>query len=53
MKRRTDRHPPLYTIVDAAGLSRGKGMKSYMIMMAVRLMEMRRLLKDTGSVMHT
>ena len=28
----------------------GKGMKSYLIMMAVRLLEMRRLLKTTGSI---
>ena len=40
-----DRDPTLYAIVDAAGLSHGKGMKSYLIMMAVRLLEMRRLLK--------
>ena len=45
-----DRNPTLYAIVDAAGLSHGKGMKSYLIMMAVRLLEMRRLLKDTGSI---
>ena len=45
-----DRDPTLYAIVDAAGLAHGKGMKSYLIMMAVRLMEMRRLLKDTGTI---
>ena len=45
-----DREPILYAIIDAAGLSHGKGMKSYLIMMAVRLMEMRRLLKETGSI---
>ena len=45
-----DREPTLYAIIDAAGLSHGKGMKSYLIMMAVRLLEMRRLLKDTGSI---
>ena len=45
-----DRQPALYTIIDAAGLAHGKGMKSYLIMMAVRLLEMRRLLKDTGSI---
>ena len=45
-----DRYPTLYAIVDAAGLYHGKGMKSYLIMMAVRLLEMRRLLKDTGSI---
>ena len=42
--------PALYAIIDAAGLARGKGMKSYLIMMAVRLLEMRRILKDTGSL---
>ena len=45
-----DRDPTLYAIVDAAGLSHSKAMKSYLIMMAVRLLEMRRLLKDTSSI---
>ena len=40
----------LYSIVATAGLSHGKGMKSYLIMMAVRLLEMRRILKNTGSI---
>ena len=42
--------PALYKIIDAAGSAHGKGMQSYLIMMAVRLLEMRRLLKPTGSV---
>ena len=45
-----DRDPALYSILDAAGLAHGKGMKSYLIMMAVRLLEMRRVLKPTGSI---
>ena len=45
-----DREPALYAILDASGQSHGKGMKSYLIMMAVRLLEMRRVLKDTGSI---
>ena len=45
-----DRDPALYAIIDASGFSHGKGMKSYLIMMAVRLLEMKRLLKDTGSL---
>ena len=45
-----DREPTLYAIIDAAGLSHGKSMKSYLIMMAVRLLEMRRILKPTGSI---
>ncbi|MDE0034310.1 MAG: DNA methyltransferase [Deltaproteobacteria bacterium] len=45
-----DRDPTLYAIIDAAGLSHGKGMKSYLIMMAVRLLEMRRILRPTGAL---
>ena len=41
---------PLYKIIDASQYSRGSGMKSYLIMMAVRLLEMRRILKSTGSI---
>ena len=41
---------PLYKIIDASQYSHGNGMKSYLIMMAVRLLEMRRILKSTGSV---
>ena len=43
-------HPALYGIVDAAHPAHGKGMKSYLIMMAVRLIELHRVLKDTGSI---
>jgi len=43
-------HPALYGVIDSAGQAHGKGMKSYLIMMAVRLLEMRRLLKATGSI---
>ena len=42
--------PAVYSIIHAAGLAHGAGMKSYLIMMAVRLLEMHRLLKDTGSL---
>ena len=45
-----DRQPALYSIIDAAGIAHGKSMKSYLIMMAVRLLEMHRLLKPTGSL---
>ncbi len=40
----------LYKVIDASEHSHGSGMKSYLIMMAVRLLEMRRILKPTGSV---
>ncbi len=45
-----DEHPAIYKTLEAAGLTHGKGMQSYLCMMAVRLLEMRRVLKDTGSI---
>ena len=45
-----DRQPALYAIIDAAGLAHGKGMKSYLIMMAVRVLQMKRILKPSGSI---
>ena len=45
-----DRQPALYAIIDAADRAHGKSMKSYLIMMAVRLLEMHRLLRPTGSI---
>ena len=45
-----DRDPTLYAIIDAAGQAHGKSMKSYLIMMAVRLLEVRRLLRSSGSI---
>ena len=45
-----DTNLPLYKIIDASQYSHGNGMKSYLIMMAVRLMEMKRILKPTGSI---
>ncbi|MDE0553845.1 MAG: site-specific DNA-methyltransferase [Candidatus Poribacteria bacterium] len=45
-----DREPALYQAIHAAELTHGKGMKSYLIMMAVRLLEMQRILKKTGSI---
>ena len=45
-----EENPGLYRVIDAARDAHGKGMQSYLIMMAVRLLEMKRLLKPTGSV---
>ena len=45
-----DEHPAIYRTIEAAGMTHGKGMQSYLCMMAVRLLEMRRVLKDTGSI---
>ena len=33
-----ENHPGLYSVIDAAGTAYSKGMKSYLIMMAVRLL---------------
>ena len=45
-----DEQPATAQVLQTAGLTHGKGMQSYLTMMAVRLMEMRRLLKPTGSI---
>ena len=45
-----DEHPALAYALDVAGRTHGKGMQSYLTMMAVRLLEMRRVLKPTGSI---
>lgn len=45
-----EQQPALYSILNATGDAHGAGMKSYLIMMAVRLLEMRRILKPNGSV---
>ena len=45
-----DEQPATAHVVKTAGLTHGKGMQSYLTMMAVRLMEMRRVLKDSGSI---
>ena len=45
-----EQNPAVYSVIGAAGEVHGKGMKSYLIMMAVRLLEMHRVLKETGSI---
>ena len=45
-----DEQPAVYRVLQAALEAHGKGMQSYLCMMAVRLLEMRQVLKDTGSV---
>ena len=42
--------PPLHTMIQAAREIHGKGMQSYLIMMSTRLLEMERILTDTGSI---
>ena len=45
-----DEQPALAQVIKTSGLTHGKGMQSYLTMMAVRLMEMHRVLKPTGSI---
>ena len=45
-----EQNPAVYSIIGAAREAHGKGMKSYLIMMAVRLLEMHRILKPNGSI---
>ncbi len=45
-----DRNPAAYAVIDAARQAHGKSMQAYLVMMAVRLIEMRRVLKETGSL---
>lgn len=45
-----EERPALAHTIKAAGLTAGKGMQSYLTMMAVRLLELHRLLIPTGSI---
>ena len=45
-----DEHPAIYKVIDAAGDVGNEGDKAYLIYMAMRLLEMHRVLKPTGSI---
>ena len=45
-----DSYPALYKVLEATRETAGKSMMSYLIYMAVRIIEMRRILKPTGSL---
>ena len=45
-----DEQPAMYKVIEAAGLAHGKSMQSYLCMMSVRLLEMRRVFKESGSI---
>lgn len=45
-----DRDPELYHTISAAEFSHGKSMKAYLIMMSIRMLEMFRILKPTGTL---
>ncbi len=46
----SEKCPSLANLINTAGDISGKAYKSYMIVMAVRLLEMKRVLKKTGSI---
>ena len=46
----SDRRPDLYEIIHAVGCINGDKDKAYLIYMAMRLLELHRVLKDTGSI---
>ena len=45
-----DQHPAIHSVIAAAGEAHSTGMQSYLRMMAVRLLEMRRVLAPAGSI---
>ena len=45
-----DKDHGIYQAISASEFTHGKSMKAYLIMMAVRMLEMRRVLKPTGSI---
>ena len=45
-----DRSPVLHTVIQASREAHGKTMMAYLVMMSLRLLEMHRLLKATGSI---
>ncbi len=45
-----EQEPGLASVIEAAGFSHGRPMKAYLIMMSIRLLEMKRLIKPDGSI---
>ena len=45
-----EREPELYHTISAAEFSHGKSMKAYLIMMGIRMLELFRILKPTGTL---
>ena len=50
LKNIEDHHPGVHKLIDATQAIQGKGMAAYLCYMAVRLFEIRRVLKPTGSL---
>ena len=45
-----EHEPALYSAISAAEFSHSKSMKAYLVMMGIRMLEMKRILKPTGSI---
>ena len=45
-----EKAPKLYHTISATEFSHGKAMKAYLIMMSIRMLEMHRILKPTGTI---
>lgn len=45
-----ERSPAAYSVIEAARATHGKSMMSYLIFMAVRLIETKRIIRETGSI---
>lgn len=45
-----DERPPVANVIKTAGITAGQGMQSYLTMMAVRLLELHRILAPAGSI---
>ena len=45
-----ERNPKAYDVIKAARTVAGKSMQSYLIFMAIRLLEMKRVLRESGSI---
>ena len=45
-----DKNAALYQVIRAASFAHGESMESYLCAMSIRLLELRRVLKDTGSI---
>ena len=43
-------YPDLDKIIDVAGITHGSNLQAYLIMMSLRLIELKRILKSTGSI---
>lgn len=45
-----DLSPSTYTVIEAARATSGRSMQAYLVFMSVRILQMKRILKDSGSI---